>query len=341
MKELYIISSWPNVKYKEDLLLKIIRQLKSLNKEILLASHYLIPDYITSEVDYYIYDKKNQLNSHKDLTTATYDYYFDTDNFRLEGINISHAVALMRLFNISLNFAKNLGYTHFTFMESDTDYELHHIEKIVSFQKQTTDAGKKLFFFKLRPYEFPFWENNGMFEVLETHMFGGQIDEFLRRLDMPTDVSEWNTLLHHDIRYDLLEYRVTQRFLPYKKDYLILDSMQHTFADTKVNISTTGVSDGVYYNEKSDSFILCLYNGSNKKRTYKLNGTILLPTGRLHSKIELNPNTWWINGIDTTNTEDFSIAVFEDGIHTSQTYYLLDKTALGNIKNRKRIIFKG
>lgn len=341
MKELYILSTWPNVKYKEELLLKIIKHLKSLNKEILLASHYLVPDYITSQVDYYIYDKKNEIHSYKDLTTSTYDYYLDTDSFRLEGVNMSHAVALMRLFNISLNFAKNLGYTHFTFMESDTDYQLRHIEKIASFQTQTINEGKKLFFFKLRPYEFPFWENNGMFEVLETHMFGGQIDEFLRRLDMPTEVSEWNTMLHHDMRYDLLEYRVTQRFLPYSKDYLILDSMQHTFKDIKVNISTTGVTDGVYYNEKSNSYVLCLYNGSDKKQTYKINGTIWLPEGRLHTKLELNPYAWWLNSINTTNIEDFSVAVFEDGVHISQTYYLLNQDTLQQIKNKKRIIFKG
>jgi hypothetical protein len=69
MKEIVILSCWPNTEYKENQLLTLIAQLKEIGKEILIATHYPLPDYIIKQVDYYLYDKTNTIYTNKNLNT--------------------------------------------------------------------------------------------------------------------------------------------------------------------------------------------------------------------------------------------------------------------------------
>jgi hypothetical protein len=59
MKDIVIVSCYPNTEYKEYLLDECVKQLKLLNKDVLIATHYPIPDYIIKKVNYYIYDSYN------------------------------------------------------------------------------------------------------------------------------------------------------------------------------------------------------------------------------------------------------------------------------------------
>ncbi len=341
MKEIYIISTWPNVKFKEELLVEMITKLKKLNKEVLIASHYLIPDYITNLADYYIYDKKNEIHSYRDLNTHGFDYYLNLDRFRLEGVNISHSPALARLMNISLNFVKNLGYDYFTFIESDTQYTLEQLQYISDIRGRMINADKKLFLFKLHPDEHPYWKANGMSNIYETILFGGLVKEFLNRVVLPTTIEDWNERIKEDTRLDFLENYVSQQLLPFEKDYLILPSVVKTFPGLKVNQSTTDIIDGLYYSEVEDKLILLLWNDGNHKKTYMINGSLLLSTNKIHSTIELNPSNWWVTGVDISEAnQDFNIVVYENDTLVSNTYFLVTEEFVRKQKLRKRIYFK-
>jgi hypothetical protein len=341
MKEIVIISCWPSTEYREEALITIIKQLKKLNKEILIASHYVVPDHIVNMVDYYIYDKTNNINTMKTLDTYPCDYYFESDYFRLEAVNISHSAALSRIFNIALNFVKSLDYDYFTIIEADVEFDIDDLRKLDVVKIQLRSQDKKLFFFKLRPYEFPYWENNGITEVYETSCFGGFVNDFLSKFTFPKTVDEWNQVLLKDRNNHNFEYLVTEAFKKHKDKYLILDSTRNFFTKSKMNTTTVLGLDGVYCNPLDDnSPILFLYNDSNNPRTYKIFSTICMPP-TLKQEFTLNGNTWWITNLDLKKySQDINVIIFEDDKIFGNHKLFVDKEYVSQQKNRRKIIYK-
>jgi hypothetical protein len=335
MKEIVIISCWPNNEYKEKLLIDLINKLKQLNKEILIASHYVIPSYITNMVDYYIYDKTNTIYTNKTLETYTADFYFKHETFKIEAVNIDHGAALSRIFNIALDFIKNLEYDYFTIMESDAEFDINDLRKLDSIKSRLINENKKLFFFKLRPYEFPFWENNGIFEVYETSCFGGFLKEFNSKLTFPKTLDEWNQFLLKDKNNHLFEYVVTETFKKYKNDYLILDSARNIFSNSKMNTTTVLGLDGVYCNPKDENNpVLFFHNESDQIRTYK----IFSP---LSQEVILDPDGWWFTSLDASiYSLNIKITIYEEDKIIKNLDLLINKEWISREKNRRQFFFK-
>jgi hypothetical protein len=341
MKEIVILSCWTSTEYREKTLVDLIKQLKKLNKEILIASHYLVPDYIVNMVDYYIYDKTNTIYSMKTLDSYPCDYYFENDYFRLEAVTISHSAALSRMFNIALNFVKSLNYDYFTIMEADMEFNNHDIQKIDNIKIDLKKQDKKLFFFKLRPYEFPYWENNGMFEIYETLCFGGFLNEFMSKFTFPQTIDEWNLSLLKDKKNHNFEYLVTEAFKPYKNDYLILDSVKNFFNQSKINTSSVLGLDGVYCNpDDNDTPVLFLFNQTDKSRIYRIYSTIQMPNG-LSQEFVLEGNTWWMTNLSLLlHNQDINIIIMEDDKIINNHKLVINKEYVKLQKNRKKIIYK-
>lgn len=341
MKEIVILSCWPSTEYREEALITLIKQLKKLDKEVLIASHYVVPDHIVNMVDYYIYDKTNSIHTMKTLDTYPFDYYFESDYFRLEAVNISHSAALSRIFNLALNFVKSLDYDYFTIIEADADFDMDDLKKLNDIRVQLMTQNKKLFFFKLRPYEFPYWENNGMTEVYETSCFGGFVDEFLSKLSFPKTLNEWNQSLLKDKKNHNFEYLVTEAFKDSKDKYLILDSARNFFTNSKMNTTTVLGLDGIYCNPLDDkSPILFLYNESNSTRNYKLFSTICMPP-TLKMDFSLDGNTWWITTVDLNQyNQDINIIIFEQGKIVGNHKFFVDEKFVKEQKNRRKILYK-
>jgi hypothetical protein len=340
MKEIVIISCWPNNEYREKLLVNLIQKLKKLNKEILIASHYVVPDYIVKMVDYCIYDKTNTIYTNKTLNTYSFDYYFECDLFRVEAVNIAHSCALSRIFNIALNFVKNLEYDYFTIIESDVEFGGNDLEKLDNIKSRLINESKKLYFFRIKPYEFPYWEDNGMFEVYETFCFGGFVDEFLSKLNFPKTLNEWNEILLKDKNNHNFEYVVTEAFKPFKDKYLILDSSKYFFSQSKINTSTVLGLDGVYCNPKNNnSPTLFLYNESEKTRIYEISSSIWEPSET--EQIILDPDTWWYVAFNTDEHGKYiKIDVYEENNLVNSSNILINKSWVDLQKNRRQIIPK-
>jgi hypothetical protein len=341
MKEIVILSCWTSTEYREKALITIINQLKKLNKEILIASHYVVPDYIVNMVDYYIYDKTNTIHTMKTLDTYPCDYYFESDYFRLEAVNISHSAALSRIFNIALNFVKSLDYDYFTILEGDADFDIEDLKKLDGIKSQLVNQDKKLFFFKLRPYEFPYWESNGITEVYETSCFGGYVNEFISKLSFPKTLDEWNQMLLKDRNNHNFEYLVTEAFKYNKDKYLILDSARNFFTNSKMNTSTVLGFDGVYCDPNNDNApVLFLYNESATPKTYRIFSTICMPPS-LKQDFVLNGQTWWITTLNLSQyNEDINVIIFEGDQIVGNHKLFIDKEYINQQKNRRKIIYK-
>ena len=127
MKEIVIISDYPTDTLRMDNLLNLINNIKSKEKEILLISHILIPDYITSRCDYYMYDKKNELidkkfsNINTDYCTNINEFSFCSKEF--SGMNNNdYRYSVIKQFILSLNYLKMLKYDIVHFIEGDSNY---------------------------------------------------------------------------------------------------------------------------------------------------------------------------------------------------------------------------
>jgi hypothetical protein len=110
-----------------DNLLNLINNIKSKEKEILLISHIMIPDYITSKCDYYIYDKKNEL-IYTELSNFNTDYCMNINEFSFcskeftRTDNNDYRYAFIKHVILSLNYLKMLKYDIVHFIEGDSNY---------------------------------------------------------------------------------------------------------------------------------------------------------------------------------------------------------------------------
>lgn len=335
MREIYIISAWPSTEERKSLLIKLIGQLKSLGKEILVASHLPIPQDIVNMVDYCIYDRENIIYTDKNLDNYPADFWFESDSIRIEAVEANHSATLSRLFNISLNFVRNLEYDYFVIMESDAEFDIEDLKKINQIKIHLVKDDKKLFFFKLRSWEFPYWENNGIYELYETLIFGGFLKEFNDRFTFPKDLKEWNDVLHKDKMNHALEVLVTNSFKKYKDDYLILDSIRHFFTKSKTNIFTLSSLDGFYYNPSRKNFpVLFLENLSDTDKFYKMYGDFC-------EEIILAKNEWkWMEFDISNRPVKIQIDIYEKEKLLKHLTCVIDEKWIELNKNRRIVKFK-
>ena len=323
MKEIVILSCYPNTDYKENLLNDCVKKLKSLNKDVLIATHYPIPDYIVKKVNYYIYDSNNIDFDYKTIDNTKYGFFEKNQSFILEFANKCHSPALSRIFNLALNFIKHLQYDYFTILETDAEYDIRDLSKIDDIKTQLINQEKNFFFFKIRPYQYPYWEEHGIFEIYETYSFGGYVNKFLEKFYFPTEYNEWVELYNKDYRYQNLEFYVTEFFKTIKDECLILDSFKHEFPNSEVNIITVNDPTGIYYNiDDENTPILFIVNTESKRRRY----VIISFECNLPTEIYLGHRNWHISKLDISKyNRDISIIVYEDDNIVARHYYVVSK----------------
>ena len=338
MKEIVIVSCYPNTEYKERLLNECVSKLRSLNKDVLIATHYPVPDYIVEKVNYYIYDSDNIDFKHKTLDNSKTCFVEEAPTFRLEFLEKCHSPSLSRIFNIALNFVKYLEYDYFTIIESDSEYVVEDLAKLTDIKNDMVKYNKNFFFFKLRPYQFPYWESLGVFEVYETYCFGGLVSKFLEKFNFPKSYNEWVELYDKDYRNQHLEFYVTSFFSKIKDECLILDSLRHIFDKSNINLATVGDPTGVYYNMNDENTpILYLMNNQSNLRKYVIRSS----HNELCREVELQSMCYWLDGFNIKDTaKDISITVCEGKNVINKSVYVVSKQFMLDVIKTKRIRFK-
>lgn len=121
-EDVFVIDSWPNTLEKEDALINLIKNLKQYNIPIILAGHYPITPYIQEMVDYYIFDKKNELigvfefenyEVNSDRWTESHDYRV------INKPEFHHDYSIWMTMKHAFKFAKDLGKKYIHFIEYD------------------------------------------------------------------------------------------------------------------------------------------------------------------------------------------------------------------------------
>jgi len=170
MKTILIIDAFINDEADETILSNFINSSRNIGGDILLMSNTNISKTIQDKVDYFFYDKRNQLFKEKYDNYRDINYYTLYDSFKVSNL-FSHTQphglsVLISLFR-SVKIAKDLGYTHFYKMEYDAMLGENTTNKIKDLNKYCIETGKKGIFYQDNP------------TFMNVHYFLCEIDYFL------------------------------------------------------------------------------------------------------------------------------------------------------------------
>ena len=334
LKEIFIISCFPNTKEKEHLLNQTVSLLKELGKDVLLASHYPIPQYIVEKANFYIYDAYNMIDKENHtLDTDGPDFWVQTDNFYMESIITYHASALSRMFGIALDFVENLGYEFFTVIESDSIYDKNDLKRLDKFKLEMVKDNKDFLFFSPKFSEFA-WQGE---RVYETYCYAGFVKPFQNTFKWPKTFDGWTALIKENRYNNCMEYLLKQKFKHLEHKALIKGTLKSEMLNSKVDLQTVGECSGVFYNENNPNEpVLFLYNHDSLGRdsSYEVNVDMHRFT------INLAHNGWWYTSLNFQgDTITVKINTIREGKSYSETVTTISKDKLQELRKFKRMRF--
>ena len=123
MKDLIIINSYTPDYEREGLLRNFVNQIDKTNFDLMVVSHSRLPDDLYEKVDYFIFDKENEvltdIYSKYSILWGTPAFYISTT----EGRKFNHSIAAYKLFFMGVNNARVLGYKKAHIIEYDTSLD--------------------------------------------------------------------------------------------------------------------------------------------------------------------------------------------------------------------------
>ena len=183
MKKVIIISSYATTPEKEETLIDCIDKVSHRGYDVILTSHYPVPDYIQKKVNYCIYDSENILLPY----SISPSFWIDNDQFELE-VNInSHNLTICRNILNGVGLSKIMKYDFFFFMESDNIFSDDDFIKLDDLSNQMLLNNKHLIFFK-NQWISEYGESHVNYETL---IFGGEVNYFLDNMPLPSTISEY------------------------------------------------------------------------------------------------------------------------------------------------------
>ena len=121
-KDIFVVDCWPDNESKENDLIKLIKTLKTYNVPILLTGHFPVKAEIQKMVDYYIFDKKNDILLSKDFESHSVSSgrWTNMGGYRIDNEHeYHHDYAIWETMRNAFNFCKYLGKENIHFLEYD------------------------------------------------------------------------------------------------------------------------------------------------------------------------------------------------------------------------------
>lgn len=289
--EVILICAYTPTVEKLDNLREAIKTIKSFNYEVCLATHSSTPQDIVDRCDYYIYDKKNQLNYDPDIA---YWIIHETPIFKVYykqyGGMSTHIVPIMRLMFGGLTYLKSLGVKKVHIIEYDT--VIHNDDIFKHMSKQIDEDVLSCFYSS---------ELNNK-DIYSISLIGINLDKLDPTL-VPTDETELINLYREYFNQNI--FPVTERIIydklwskyPIKWNALEIAEKSLTFETSR---GTNGYGDNSYLLHVHDG-ILHLFSSNNTDEEWVFDIII----NNTNYKNGVSPKTWrWIplrenDGIET------------------------------------------
>jgi hypothetical protein len=289
MRKIIIISSYASTPEKEKTLNECIDKVLNKGYDVMLTSHYPVPDYIQKKVNYCIYDSDNILLPYN----ISPSFWIDNDIFELE-VNInSHNLTICKNMLNGIGLSKILKYDFFFFMESDNIFSDDDFIRLDDLSNQMLINNKHLIFFKNQ------WisEHNEHHINYETLIFGGEVNYFLENMSLPSTIEEYIQMYspNRDALYNIILEKIFFNKLSHLEDeiFIINESSKNFFTSSIINkYFITNICDVVINN---DDYILFISNFSGRNLIYEINSI----------DKDFFPGMWSFNGIN----EDTHIVV--------------------------------
>jgi hypothetical protein len=254
MKSILILDAFVTDKQDEQILINFIDSIKTIGDDLLLMSNTTTSKEVQEKVDYFFYDKRNQLFVEE---YSKYDYvnywtsyeWFKVSNFFAHTQNHGLSV-LISLFR-SLKIAKELGYTHFYKMEYDTRLTENTKIKIKESNNECVLNNKKGLFYI---------EDHNDHSAMSVHYFFCEIDYFLNNFWNVTSEQDYIKFLESE--FGNRDFLTMERFMfeNVKKlnpdEIYLKTNFLNEFEDTLWNTKQTRVYDGKKYKDCVTKFYL-------------------------------------------------------------------------------------
>lgn len=240
-KSIVIIDCFVSNKNIEDKLLEQVNRVKNLNLDVLLISNTkILNDDILSKVDYFIYDKRNQLfeceyENINEIDFIDYVYVGSQHQFTthkiVPGLQRHGLSVLVNLFN-SVKFIKSLGYKNFWRIEVDDLFGEESLRFLMKSDDIVKSNNKKALLYYNSDnisFHFMFWN----------------IDYFLEKIPQIKNEEDYRDLIFSN--FNSFEFVIAEEFiwkflkLNGDDDVLIKNggSMQLDFPDTIWNTNAS------------------------------------------------------------------------------------------------------
>ena len=155
MKPILILDAFIGNEDDEKILHRFIDSAKTIEDDILLMSNTKISKTIQGKVDYFFYDKRNQLFVEEYSKYDYVNYWTKYDSFKVSNCfphTQNHGLSVLISLFRSVKIAKELGYTHFYKMEYDS--KLTEKTKIrINLFYEDNETNPNNYKFMIREYE--------------------------------------------------------------------------------------------------------------------------------------------------------------------------------------------
>lgn len=233
------------------MLLSCIESVKAFEWDVILVSHKPLPSDIISQVDYYIYDKKNILEPHH-LTPV---YWYSSNTFHLSINGRGHIIPVSRNIVNGIGLASVLGYQQFVYMESDNILSKIDIDIMKAHLLTMSYDDKDMILFDL---------NDKRYESL---VFAGNTSFFMRHQNLPLETEQ---MFEKSCRLTLEEI-FYDNFSKLKAHILLLNGSSESFFQTsEINLVANHHKVEIVKVENSDHYILWASNSPDNPDSIKV-----------------------------------------------------------------------
>lgn len=314
MKKIIIIGAYPSTEYTEKLLLDCISSLENKGYDLMIVSHYPVPQYIQEKVNYYIFDKDNTLDP-MSLSPSAW-MYNDVFDVHVKGQGRVGVIVKNMLNGIS--FAKHLGYEYFIYMESDN---VIHSDDFIKLDETVNDLyvqDKKMFFFNYK------LDKSVIYESL---MFGGTPELFLNKISIPI-VNQYLGDVMGETTLENIFYLI---FEDQSKDYVLINEPSYDFLNKSFINKITGfyICD-VLKSWDDERYFLWVWN-------IGITRDDLIIVINDERSINLSPGYWYYDFLNENEVYSLSMSY---GEFTDSKEFIVNETTKDYIKSKGFIKLK-
>lgn len=260
--DIIVLNSYPNTIERKTILKNSLEQFKKSNKEILLVTHYPVDIEIQQLVDYFIYDKRNQMLDESILT------WYANGKFYLQTLcgkfGCASYAGLLSIQN-AICFAKNLGKKLVYYFEYDcliSDYDLKRINLL---KNEIYKKGKRGYV-RLDSHGKDI-KNKGM----TTLFFIIEVDLFFENFNIIKNPDEYKNNVSNGIALEFYFYQGLSKNLS-QLEVVESDYLKENFPNSIFNLSSFEASHliDILPEQNSKKTILTIINLKSDIRNYKI-----------------------------------------------------------------------